>query len=131
TKPTLAATLPGEYWVQATDANDCTTGDTVEITGKGHCIIGIHFPNAFTPNGDGRNDTFKPVFSRSFDAYHLPIFDRFGQLVFETTDPTKGWDGRYKSASPPTTTFVWFATYHFTNTPQPPTTQKGTLELIR
>ena len=131
TNAAFAASLPGEYWVQVTDSNGCSAGDTVEIIGKGHCFIGIHFPNAFTPNGDGKNETFRPIFSGSLDAYHLAIFDRYGELVFETNDPQKGWDGRYKGTSRSTSTFVWYATYHFSGSPEPATMQKGTLEVIR
>lgn len=131
TNATLIATQPGEYWVQVMDAHGCPAGDTVEVIGKTHCLIGIHFPNAFTPNGDGKNDTFKPILSGSLDSYHLAIFDRYGEIVFETNDPNIGWDGRYNNTSRPPGTFVWYAIYHFSNTPGPATTQKGTLELIR
>ena len=131
TKATFTATVPGDYWVQVTDSNGCSAGDTVQVIGKGRCQIGIHFPNAFTPNGDGKNETFKPILSGSLDAYHLAIFNRYGEIVFETNDPNKGWDGRYKNTSGPTSTFVWYATYHFSGSPEPPTMQKGTLELIR
>jgi gliding motility-associated-like protein len=131
TNATLIATQPGEYWVQVVDSNGCSAGDTVEVIGKAYCLIGIHFPNAFTPNGDGKNDTFKAILSGSLDTYHLAIFDRYGEIVFETNDPGKGWDGRYKNISRPAGTFVWYATYHFSGSSEPATMQKGTLELIR
>ena len=131
TNATLLASQPGAYWVQVTDSNGCSAGDTVEVTGKGRCLIGIYFPNAFTPNGDGKNDTFKPIVGGSLDAYRLTIFDRYGEIAFETNDPNKGWDGRYKNTSKPAGTFVWYATYHFSGSPDPVAMQKGTLELIR
>ena len=55
----------------------------------------VHIPNAFSPNGDGLNDTWKPVFddTLSVNQYDLQIFDRDGMLVFWTNDPTDGWDG--------------------------------------
>ena len=65
--------------------------DTVEVTGDfGQDLIFI--PNAFTPNADGLNDIFLPV-STDLQAYDLQVFDRWGQLIFATTDPAKGWDG--------------------------------------
>ncbi|HRO39703.1 MAG TPA: choice-of-anchor L domain-containing protein [Flavobacteriales bacterium] len=53
----------------------------------------LFFPNAFTPDGDGVNDTFGPVFS-SVDEFHMIIFDRWGHVVFETDDIHKQWDGK-------------------------------------
>ena len=49
-------------------------------------------PNAFTPDGDGLNEVFKPHVG-GVDVYELLIFDRWGNVIFETTDPTQGWDG--------------------------------------
>jgi len=55
----------------------------------------VYIPNAFTPNGDGHNDIWKPVFddTLSVNQYDLQIFDRDGVLVFWTNDPVEGWDG--------------------------------------
>jgi len=50
-------------------------------------------PNAFTPNFDGKNDSFKPVLSFIPDDYKLIIYDRYGVIVFQTEDPNFGWDG--------------------------------------
>lgn len=49
--------------------------------------------NVFTPNGDGQNDEFKVLIKGALE-YKLSIFNRWGELVFETTDPNKGWDGK-------------------------------------
>jgi|SRR6056300_582306 gliding motility-associated-like protein len=55
----------------------------------------VYIPNSFSPNGDGLNDIWKPVFSDTLSVkqYDLQIFDRNGVLVFWTNDPTDGWDG--------------------------------------
>ena len=55
-----------------------------------------YIPNSFTPDGDQYNQEFKPIFTSGFDqkGYELLIFDRWGNLVFQTTDYTKGWDGK-------------------------------------
>ena len=50
-------------------------------------------PNSFTPNGDGRNETFGPVINGSVDFYNFIVFDRWGHLVFETFDRDEKWDG--------------------------------------
>jgi gliding motility-associated-like protein len=61
----------------------------------------IHAPNTFTPDGDGINDRFGPV-GMSVDptAYSMVIFDRWGRIVFETTDPATSWDGRASDGTP-------------------------------
>jgi len=57
-------------------------------------------PTAFTPNGDGLNDTFF-VRGISVENIHVRIYNRWGQLIFETTDLYKGWDGSYKGKACP------------------------------
>jgi gliding motility-associated-like protein len=59
----------------------------------------IFVPNSFTPNFDGLNDIFLPVFSNygiSNKYYSLQIYDRWGSLIFHTHDMQKGWDGTFK-----------------------------------
>ncbi len=69
----------------------------------------IWIPNAFTPNNDQRNDIFLPVFSDPFyiTKYSMMIFDRWGNLIFDTADPFMGWDGRTKSARAEIDTYVF------------------------
>lgn len=59
----------------------------------------FYVPNAFTPNNDGKNDVFLPVGS-AYDptSYELWIFNRWGDLVFHTTNPKEGWDGSYQGS---------------------------------
>jgi gliding motility-associated-like protein len=54
-------------------------------------------PNTFIPDGDGLNDNWMPVFSSGFNIenYELMIFNRWGQVVFETKDYMQGWDGKF------------------------------------
>ncbi len=58
-----------------------------------------YVPNAFTPDGDSYNQTFQPVFTTGFDPYdfHLQIYNRWGEIVFESKDYRIGWDGSYGS----------------------------------
>lgn len=60
-------------------------------------IIIFYVPNVFTPDHDEFNEGFHPVFTSGFDPfdYHLTIFNRWGEIVFESYDATKGWDGTY------------------------------------
>ena len=57
---------------------------------------GFYIPNCFTPNGDGLNDRFDVLDFGNCYTYHLMIFNRWGQMVFETDDLNKSWDGKYK-----------------------------------
>jgi len=56
----------------------------------------LYIPNCFTPNGDGLNETFRVFAGNNCNAYKLLIYNRWGELVFETDDLLKGWDGIYK-----------------------------------
>ena len=53
----------------------------------------FYIPTAFTPNRDGKNDVFIPIM-RSVNEYNFSIYDRFGGIVFETDDQSKGWNGK-------------------------------------
>jgi gliding motility-associated-like protein len=64
-------------------------------------------PNAFTPNADGVNDLFKPIISCPTVTYLFRIYNRWGQVVFETADAAAGWDGRYEGEEQPCDVYVW------------------------
>ncbi|TCJ14388.1 T9SS type B sorting domain-containing protein [Flaviaesturariibacter flavus] len=69
----------------------------------------LYVPNAFTPNRDRRNDLLR-VIPVGISAFHyFSIYDRNGVLVFQTTDPNVGWDGRFKGREFGTATFVYVA----------------------
>ncbi len=80
----------GSYIVQMFVKDDfgCIDSTSTVI----HIIEGISIPNVFTPNGDGSNDIFI-IANSGIGAYHIQIFNRWGQLVFETTAPEISWDG--------------------------------------
>ena len=61
----------------------------------------VYIPNAFSPNGDGINDIWKPVFNDTLSVkqYDLQIFDRNGVLIFKTSTPTEYWDGTWLGMS--------------------------------
>jgi gliding motility-associated-like protein len=82
----------GLYQVQLVVTNEVGCLDTV--TGYVHVTEGfnIYIPNAFTPNGDQVNDFFL-TFGYGFDKYDMYILDRWGLLLFHSTDPETGWDG--------------------------------------
>ena len=67
----------------------------------------IYVANAFTPNGDGKNDIFKPTYIGITELKYFRVFNRNGQLVFETNQQTKGWDGNIHGEPSPEGTYVW------------------------
>ena len=69
------------------------------------------FPNAFTPNGDGANDVFRPIFPCEVVFSNLKVFSRWGELVFETNEPATGWDGSFNGVEAPSDVYVWRVEY--------------------
>ena len=63
--------------------------------------IRVTFPSAFTPNGDGLNDTYRPILSGDVAQYILRIYNRKNQLVFQTTHPEEAWDGTLRGTPQP------------------------------
>ena len=57
------------------------------------CSFNLSAPNAFSPNGDGNNDVWLPLIT-CYEEYTLSVFNRWGELVFNSNDPNEGWDGK-------------------------------------
>ncbi len=85
------------YFVQVRDSESCIKLDTVIVYVRHTpCAeTNIYVPNAFSPNGDGKNDVLY-VRANAITNIYFTVFDRWGQKMFETTDITKGWDGTFK-----------------------------------
>jgi gliding motility-associated-like protein len=90
------------------DANGCTDSVFYDILVKD--ISSAFFPNAFTPDGDGLNDVFKPV-NIYLTNYRISIFNRWGQKVFESTDPDYGWDGMFNGTMAPTGVYTYISRF--------------------
>jgi gliding motility-associated-like protein len=69
----------------------------------------VYVPNTFTPDGDVNNQVFYPVFPPNYpiEKYQLLIFDRWGEVIFETTDHHEGWNGRYSSEDSQDGVYTW------------------------
>jgi gliding motility-associated-like protein len=69
-------------------------------------------PNTFTPNGDGKNDVFF-AYGEFVSDFHMMIFDRWGNLIFESSDMTEGWNGTANGGKDlvQIDTYVWVITY--------------------
>jgi gliding motility-associated-like protein len=99
----------GEYTVTliAINAAGCSDTITQSIVVQEELIF--YVPNSFTPDGDEFNQTFHPVFSSGFDPFDfsLLIFNRWGEVIFESRDTTIGWDGTYHGQSAQDGTYTW------------------------
>lgn len=128
TTPEIIVDARGTYTVTLTNPCGSTTIST-EVTRVG-CICDIVFPNAFTPNSDQTNDTFQPAFPcGNFTDYHLYVYNRWGENVFETTSQTEGWNGENNGQPAPVDVYAWYASY---KTPEGEiVTQKGDVTLLR
>lgn len=90
------------YTVTITDQNGCQSSDIVTI----FYDITIYIPNTFTPDQDEFNQTFK-VFGGNIKEFHMMIFNRWGELIFETYDMKYGWDGTYDGRICQDGTYIW------------------------
>jgi gliding motility-associated-like protein len=124
----VTITEPGQYWLQVKNEDGCMGVDTINVLRK-NCLAGFFMPNAFTPNNDGKNDVIKPVVLGNVKQYRFRIYNSWGQLIFETTDLSNGWNGVYKQIDQDGGVFVWVCTYQFEG--EPLQNKKGTFVLIR
>ena len=121
----LLVTQPGIYWVEVTDSNNCKGRDSIEIL---PCEK-FGAPNAFSPNGDGLNDVFKPLFNVPVVNYKLSIYNRWGQLVFQSADPGRGWDGTMDGIALPPDAYVWNCKFRLQGNKEED--KRGTVVLVR
>ncbi len=115
---------PGTYSV--TVSNACSSASKSITIASKNCFI--NFPNAFTPNGDGKNDLFMVLTQFQLQDYDLSVFNRWGQKVFETRDQRQGWDGTFNGMLQDSGGYVWYCSFkNSTNTSY----MKGTVILVR
>jgi gliding motility-associated-like protein len=94
---TFLVTKTGTYWVSAyIEDYKITLTDSIRVNYTDCTPPPIWIPNSFTPNGDGLNDVFRIETLDVLLEYSMLIFNRWGQLIYESNEVTKGWDGKYK-----------------------------------
>ena len=91
----------------AVDSNGCS--DTTYQNFNLNEMIVLNVPNAFSINQDGINETFKPVFSDPdlVKTYNFTIYNRWGEIIFQTNDVNDAWDGTYKGKNVPIGAYNW------------------------
>lgn len=124
---------PGTYTAEIRNGNNCPV-DAVSITITQQQLPGVvcdtvYVPTGFTPNGDGKNDVLRPTAGSAINNFIFRVFNRAGQVIFETKENGKGWNGRFKGIDMPQGTYVWTFSYIGPNMQQK--VFKGTTVLIR
>lgn len=127
--PIARPATTGFYRVTVTTALGCVGEDSIEVKVAIDAVKNaIQLPNAFTPNGDGLNDCFGVKFLGQISNLKLAVYDRWGNRVFYTNNPSQCWDGRYKDKELGTGVFI----YHLSATTMcGDIVRKGTVTLIR
>lgn len=116
----------GSYFASVYNACGSKT-DSVEIFDL--CDYPVHMPNVFTPNGDHINDIFRIPLDNKNKLNGLKIYNRWGKLIFQTSNPSAGWDGTYLNEPLGTDTFIYFV--EMTGLSGRRVTKKGYVTLIR
>lgn len=124
--PTFTVTTTGNYSVTVTDVDGCIASDAISVTVD---CSDIYFPTGFTPNNDLLNDEFGPGGNiAAVKNYSLRVFNRWGDVIFQSNNPSKKWNGSTKSIGVATGTFIWLADYEINGKKR---SQKGSVVLIR
>jgi gliding motility-associated-like protein len=114
------------FTVVYTDQAGCEATDFINIAVLND--QSLYIPNAFSPNGDGKNDELK-IYARFVKEFSWSVFNRWGEKVFETNDINFGWDGRYKGVLQPPSVYVYYLTVTYLNNKT--VHNQGSVTLIR
>jgi gliding motility-associated-like protein len=130
TSPEIYVSEPGSYGVRVSQ-DVCTSTDTVKIRTE-LCDCLSFMPTAFSPNSDGLNDIFVPVFEQGCEVhgYNFNVFNRWGQKVFSTIVPGSGWDGTFKGVAADAGTYMFTISFE-KGTHYKPYVLKGDVVLVR
>src|SRR5690606_1978873 len=142
--PIATPTVSTDYMITAFDQYGCSDSSLVLVVVVSDtsftpdsdtiplCRTAFYIPNAFSPNGDGNNEVFY-VYGKGVRQMHLKIFNRWGELVFETDNLNNGWDGTYKGELQTAGVYVYHVKAVFCDgsTITPHEYKKGSVTLFR
>jgi gliding motility-associated-like protein len=103
--PVLMVKSDRLYLIEITSDAGCITVDTLEVMINKGSRIGV--PKGFTPNGDGVNDLLRPIVQNIVSLKFFRVYNRWGQLVYETKTIGQGWDGTFNGQRQPVETYTW------------------------
>jgi len=127
TDVSIVAATRGKYALYAENMCGSHADTTVGVECEDRCV---QFPTAFTPNADGKNDQYQPACFCPVPTYRLLIYNRNGELVFKTSDPSSGWSGYYNGKLQPNGAYVYYSEF-FDFILKQSFTQKGSFVLLR
>ncbi|MEM1123989.1 MAG: gliding motility-associated C-terminal domain-containing protein [Bacteroidota bacterium] len=124
-------TRSGQYEIMVVLPCETMIPLQLEVT-VNECPNTVYFPNAFSPNNDGINDEFRPLFSEFYEvaAYTLEVYDRWGGKVFQSNSTNRVWNGRINNQLAPNGVYFWRCRYElvgFEGTEQ----LNGTVSLLK
>ena len=124
--PDASPSSTTQYTITVTDNVGCIAADSLIVTVNNPELL---IPTGFSPNGDGVNDVFRTL-NKNIQKFNLEVFNRWGERVFQTSDPLEGWDGVFKGIEQELGTYVWKCDYVFMGS-EKPQTAKGNVTLVR
>jgi gliding motility-associated-like protein len=127
--PIAKPTITTKYIVKGTDPGGCVNFDSVTVNVTGTHKGGFHMPTGFTPNNDGLNDCYGVKSWGNIDKLEFSIYNRWGERIFYTTNPSQCWDGTYKGVKQDSNVFIYMIKAN--TTCEPSVFRKGTFALIR
>ncbi len=130
TAPTHSYSTPGDYFITlvAINAAGCTDTTTVgmfEVFPPSNIVA----PSAFSPNGDGANDIFRIIYSPLISKINFTIYNRWGEMVFQTNNPKEGWDGTFNGIMQPLGVYMYTVNATFTDGKN--LTKQGNVTLVK
>ena len=116
-----------EYLIKITDQHTCVTVDTMllQVLKK----KGYYLPTGFTPNGDGLNDVVRPYLVGMKGLKNFSVFNRWGNLVFQTNREGEGWNGKLNGEDLDSGVYIWMLEFY--DADNRVVNAKGTVTLIR
>lgn len=130
-RPVLEIAEPGTYTLTGQTAN-CTFQDSVQVQFFTCNDCPVYAPNVFSPNDDGRNDTWQVFLPCLWQRFRLEVFDRWGNLVFVANDPETAWNGKWREKAAPPGVYVWRLEWEGEKFGEPKAyRQSGDLTLVR
>ncbi|MES2780471.1 MAG: gliding motility-associated C-terminal domain-containing protein [Bacteroidota bacterium] len=119
----------GDYFVVVKDYRGCNGNDGTQV--KRRCPVSVFFPNVFSPNNDGLNDGYAPM-GKDLVSFNMKIYNRWGQLIFQTNDLNKTWNGMLKGEAATADVYIYTAIYSgYINKRLREFTSKGSFTLLR
>jgi len=119
--------MSGYVKLSVTTEYGCTSTDSMLIKAEPCCDV--YFPNAFTPNGDGLNDVFRPLSNGRQQVKDFRIANRWGQIMYESVDQHSGWDGKFGGVPQDMGSYFYYIEYKCSNGKT--YTKKGEVVLVR